>query len=359
MQKFSDAVFVTDVPGGQVRAPYNATVQINVSGGGIATIYSDNGVTLQTNPIVCDSSGEYSFYAANGLYDKVTAVPGFTTETQTASIMLFDSVNSPTLPSLSVGTLAASGNITVTLADAAGAAPSLNGIRLENNGSAYLQIITPSANESGVIFGDTNAIAASIIYQHSTDAMNFNGAGTGAQLMSLTSTGLAVTGTLTASGQVLAATQSPTTPSYSFSGFTGTGFYPANANDVRLCFGGNQRIFFQNGGIFPDTDNTLSLGTTGARWATIGSPILDSFSGSLVLKGAGTTAITITGANAGLGGAASSTSTALNLPASTTAVSSIRLAHGVAPTSPVNGEMWTTTAGLFVRINGATVGPLT
>ncbi len=44
--------------------------------------------------------------------------------------------------------------------------------------------------------------------------------------------------------------------------------------------------------------------------------------------------------------------------ASTTARASIRLPHGNAPTSPVDGDVWTTTAGLFVRINGATVGPL-
>jgi len=53
-------------------------------------------------------------------------------------------------------------------------------------------------------------------------------------------------------------------------------------------------------------------------------------------------------------GAAISASTALNLPAATTALSSLRLAHGAAPTSPVDGDMWTTTAGLFVRINGVT-----
>ena len=44
--------------------------------------------------------------------------------------------------------------------------------------------------------------------------------------------------------------------------------------------------------------------------------------------------------------------------ASTTAGASVLLPHGTAPTSPVNGEMWTTTAGLYVRINGSTVGPL-
>lgn len=45
-------------------------------------------------------------------------------------------------------------------------------------------------------------------------------------------------------------------------------------------------------------------------------------------------------------------------PSSSTSRSSFRVPHGSAPTSPVNGDMWTTTAGLYVRINGSTVGPL-
>jgi hypothetical protein len=44
-------------------------------------------------------------------------------------------------------------------------------------------------------------------------------------------------------------------------------------------------------------------------------------------------------------------------PAGTTAKPSIRLPHGVAPTSPTNGDMWTTTSGLYAQINGGTVGP--
>lgn len=48
----------------------------------------------------------------------------------------------------------------------------------------------------------------------------------------------------------------------------------------------------------------------------------------------------------------------LHVGAPTTARASLCLPHGAAPTSPVNGDMWTTTAGLFVRINGVTVGPL-
>ena len=40
--------------------------------------------------------------------------------------------------------------------------------------------------------------------------------------------------------------------------------------------------------------------------------------------------------------------------ASASTAASIRLPHGVAPSAPVNGDMWTTTAGAFIRINGVT-----
>jgi len=39
---------------------------------------------------------------------------------------------------------------------------------------------------------------------------------------------------------------------------------------------------------------------------------------------------------------------------STTANAGFNVAHGVAPTTPVNGDIWTTTGGLFARINGST-----
>lgn len=48
----------------------------------------------------------------------------------------------------------------------------------------------------------------------------------------------------------------------------------------------------------------------------------------------------------------------LMLSASTIARATLNIPHGTAPTSPVNGDAWTTTAGLYIRINGATIGPL-
>jgi hypothetical protein len=40
--------------------------------------------------------------------------------------------------------------------------------------------------------------------------------------------------------------------------------------------------------------------------------------------------------------------------ASTTASAGLNVPHGVAPTSPVNGDIWTTTGGVFARINAGT-----
>lgn len=53
-------------------------------------------------------------------------------------------------------------------------------------------------------------------------------------------------------------------------------------------------------------------------------------------------------------GANISSSTNLVIGASTTGVSSLRIPHGTAPSSPVNGDIWTTTTGLYAQINGTT-----
>ena len=40
---------------------------------------------------------------------------------------------------------------------------------------------------------------------------------------------------------------------------------------------------------------------------------------------------------------------------STTSLSSINIPHGAVPTTPNDGDIWTTTSGVFARVNGATV----
>lgn len=83
-----------------------------------------------------------------------------------------------------------------------------------------------------------------------------------------------------------------------------------------------------------------------------------SFEGHTFVKGDGTTQFHISKnglVGVGSGWTSSVLPTAgIHLPASTTSNASACLPHGSAPTSPVNGDMWTTTSGLFVRINGVT-----
>lgn len=44
----------------------------------------------------------------------------------------------------------------------------------------------------------------------------------------------------------------------------------------------------------------------------------------------------------------------LTTVASATGSAGLRIPHGAAPTSPIDGDIWTTTAGAFMRINGVT-----
>ena len=48
----------------------------------------------------------------------------------------------------------------------------------------------------------------------------------------------------------------------------------------------------------------------------------------------------------------------LSLSSGTTGRATFNIPHGIAPTSPVDGDIWTTTSGMYVRVSGSTVGPL-
>jgi hypothetical protein len=57
--------------------------------GALATLYSDNGITTTTNPVVADSNGRYSFYIADGKYDISFTGAGVTSYTR-ANIEIAD-----------------------------------------------------------------------------------------------------------------------------------------------------------------------------------------------------------------------------------------------------------------------------
>jgi hypothetical protein len=98
MQKYANAV--ADLTGAPVA---NASVQVNLQAGGAATIYSDNGVTPATNPLTTDTTGAFSFYAADGRYQLVISGANIQTVTMN-DVLLVDPLPADlptTLPSSS------------------------------------------------------------------------------------------------------------------------------------------------------------------------------------------------------------------------------------------------------------------
>ena len=110
-------------------------------------------------------------------------------------------------------------------------------------------------------------------------------------------------------------------------------------------------------GTFTASGTTASLGTaTTASNVNVGTGAIASGTKTVNIGTAGTTGST-TNINIGTTGGGTSTANVNALlisRASTTTQAGLRVLHGTAPTSPVNGDIWTTTAGAFARINGAT-----
>lgn len=84
MQKYSNVV-----QDRQGRAIAGAKVTVNVLGGGLASLYSDNGVTVIDNPLTTNSVGHFEFYAADGRYSLSISVANVVTATET-DILLED-----------------------------------------------------------------------------------------------------------------------------------------------------------------------------------------------------------------------------------------------------------------------------
>lgn len=153
------------------------------------------------------------------------------------------------------------------------------------------------------------------------------------------------------------------TPSLRFSSHLTTGIFYSSSNELGVSVGGTAKVLISTAALKPQVP--IASGAGGGAGAPDYQFFNDTNTG-LYAIGADNIGVACGGANAldiaatgiGVGGQASSASTAVATPASTTAISSVRLPPGVAPSAPVNGDMWTTTAGLFVRINGVTVGPL-
>lgn len=95
MQKYNDSVTSTAIGNNStLRVLADATCTVYRSGTTtLASLFSDNGVTAKSNPFLSSSTGQVSFYAANGTYDLVVAKTGF--ETVTVSGISLQDIVSP------------------------------------------------------------------------------------------------------------------------------------------------------------------------------------------------------------------------------------------------------------------------
>lgn len=109
MRKYFDVVFyTTSIP------VANALVYVTDSNGNLAQLYSDNGVTLITNPTRTDSTGFYSFYVVDGIYTLKYVIGPITLRTLTG-VQIYDESTASGVPNeIANGTATSAGTLTGT-----------------------------------------------------------------------------------------------------------------------------------------------------------------------------------------------------------------------------------------------------
>lgn len=240
-------------------------------------------------------------------------------------------------------------------------------VAAEMKAGSYTTITAGSTN-----IGKAYVLATSVTTV-GTDALNFNLFSTNLSAVTIGSTpvnggtsgrflydngGLAgeatVTGTL--GSVVLSVSPAITTPSFVF----GTGSSSnINATSANTAF--TNSLTIDNSGTSSNASTvtglkaSLSGGTNVFGQLTITGGASPS---AALATGAGVTGGFTISAGAGtLKLAAPTTTGKLTTELSSTANAGLNLPHGAAPTSPVNGDFWSTTAGFFGRVNGTTIGP--
>ena len=208
-----------------------------------------------------------------------------------------------------------------------------SGIYIRVNGTTVGPLISAATLASPPAIGGTTAAAVTATTLTATSAVVPTiGVSGNTSAIGITSGGVAIAGTLAPTGK----TTLPASTTLSAPLKITEGVAPSSpvAGDVWITADG-MYVYTSTGGLV----GPLGTGGTGTvNWASPGQI------GSLAPNTGKFTTLQAT----------SKTTAA----AGTTGAASISIPHGTAPTSPVNGDVWTTTAGLYVHINGTTIGPL-
>lgn len=101
--------------------------------------------------------------------------------------------------------------------------------------------------------------------------------------------------------------------------------------------------------------NSLTAGSNVGRPEDFPAAVeLSGLTGIVRLSTNGATRVTVNDTETVIDDLRINTNGLLTTAASITANAGLRIPHGTAPTSPVDGDFWSTTTGFFARINGAT-----
>lgn len=365
-------------------------------GGASSTVYATDAVGANINPITANSDGQYEFYAVQGYYTLTYTKSGITTESKVINLGYPLLVLDQPLPKIAINVYQESGETTRWGKDVIRGGNAGN-----HNGNEYSLFVVEHHPVGSGTNGPTHADYALTVVNQKEDfdttavvgeidgilvVVRQGGAGSDAagMLVNAASYGTGFIGAIEAVTTII----SGVTTQQSMQTQVGVldnvspfylGFYTkANTGALHNAFRADTSatatwdyLFrgYENGvekfsvtgigkiNLFDSAGNKKSVVCESNAlnvYANDGTTLILQVNNS----GNGAFLGTLTAGLTGVGGAGISTSTFLNSPAGTTARSSLRLAHGVAPSAPVDGDMWTTTAGLYVRINGATVGPL-
>lgn len=187
--------YVNNIQDLRGNALYGATITVYNSLGALATIYSDNGITTQANPITADAEGEFSFYAANGRYTLSIAYTGSTTQTL-SDIILFDPADTGAVAATSVsftptGTIVAT-NVQTAIAEAASEAlqKASNLSDLANVATARSNLGLTATTGAGLIgYTPTGTIASSTVQAAIDEVVSDLSASSGSSLVGFIQSG--------------------------------------------------------------------------------------------------------------------------------------------------------------------------